>query len=84
MAKRTIVNPKGTFLKRCEVTSGKIDWVCGRKAVTRIRDIVCKHVSKTPFCVCAKHKREFLKCGKGEEPHYKEVRSRLKQKPSKG
>ncbi len=79
MAKRRKVNPKGTFLKRCEVTDvskrgptcgGKWDtWVCGRKAVTRIKDIECN--DKKPFWVCAKHKKEFL-----EGNHYREIPKR--------
>ncbi len=75
MAKRIIVNPNGTFLKRCEVTGE--DYICKRKAITKINDVVCKHLlNNKPFWVCAKHKKEFLKCDKGEEPHYKEVKKR--------
>ncbi len=63
-------------MRRCP-TCGQKDygWTCGRNSITRIKDVVCNHVSKTPFWVCQNHKKEFLKCGKGEQPHYKEVKS---------
>ena len=84
MAKRRIVNPKGTFYIKCEVNGvekichhcgHKSIGQCGEKAITRIKDIVC---GGKPLPICIKHRREFLKCRKGEEPHYKEVRGRLK------
>lgn len=55
---------------------------CNTIAVTRIRDVVCDHVSKSPFWVCAKHKKQFLKFDKGEKPHYKEVKQNGKKNKS--
>lgn len=84
MARRRIVNPKGTFLEKCEVSGvvkkcshcgNKRIGQCEEKAITRIKDIVC---GGKPFPICIKHRREFLKCGKGEKPHYREIRGRLK------
>lgn len=72
-------NPKCevTETKRCHICGNKnYSWVCGKKGVIRIRDVVCNHVSKSSFWVCKEHKTEFLKQENEDIPHYKEVRKR--------
>ena len=83
------VNRKTTFLNKCEVSNiskkcptcgGKWEgWVCGEKAVARINTIKPQPFDKRPFWVCAEHKKSFLKCNKGEEPYYREVKPRKKR-----
>jgi len=61
----------------CEVKSwdGENSSVaCGRKAVTKILDIVCLPPRKS-FRVCEKHKKMFLTGN-----HYKEVRKKIWRK----
>ena len=60
-----------TKAKKCEVTdtSKGDDWVCGNKAVAKIRDVACGKPYEE-FYVCRKHKKQFLV---GDD-HYEEVK----------